>query len=122
MPAPPTIRLVRPVDRVGWSPQRKWSWCALLLVAVALFACMAVCVAALSPTRLSIAVATLLLIQHFSVIGKAGRTANSFLSGAGSTSMFTVISMLNFDVQFVKPGCVVAQLSFLTVYWITAWL
>ena len=92
----------------------------LLLVAAGLFLVMAVCVATMSPNGLSMGVASILLVQHFSLVGKlAGQQVPSSLSWV--SAMFSVISMLNFDVQFVKPGCVVADLSFLTVYWVT-WL
>ena len=90
----------------------------LLILAVALFMAMAVCVATLSATGLSMAVAAILLLQHFSVVGKlAGQQIPS--SYAWLTTLFSVMSMLNFDVTFVKPGCAVAALPFLSVYLVT---
>ena len=90
----------------------------LVIIAVALFVAMACCVATLSATGLSMAVAAILLVQHFSVVGKlAGQQVPEDLTWL--VTLFTITSMLNFDVTFVKPGCVVAALSFLTVYWIT---
>ena len=91
---------------------------AVLFVAVGLFLSMAVAVATLSARGLTSVVSSLLLMQHLSVVGKLG--GSQVASGMPwVTELFTVLSMLNFDLQFVKPGCVVASMSFLTVYWVT---
>ena len=90
----------------------------LVIIAAGLFFLMAICVAVLSANGLSMAVAAILLIQHFAVVGKlAGQQVPEDLTWLAT--FFSVLSMLNFDVTFVKPGCVVASVSFLTVYWIT---
>ena len=84
----------------------------------ALFFGMSVCVATQSPGGLSRSVSILLLIQHLAVVGKlASQQVPASLTWVAE--LFTVLSMLNFDLQFVKPGCVVSDLSFLTVYWST---
>ena len=90
----------------------------VLLVAVAVFFAMAVAVATLSAKRLAGAVSALLLMQHLSVVGKLGgsQVASSM---PWVSELFTVLSMLNFDLQFVKPGCAVGEMSFLTAYWAT---
>ena len=91
---------------------------ALLIIAFALFLSLSVAVAVASANRLSTAVSAVLVVQHLSVVGKlAGQQIPSSLTWLVQT--FSIISMLNFDIQFVKPGCVVSVLSFLTVYWCT---
>ena len=90
----------------------------LLVIAAALFFATSIAVAFLSATGLSMAVAAVLMIQHFSIVGKlAGQQVPANLTWL--TQLFAILSMLNFDIQFIKPGCVVGALSFLTVYWIT---
>ena len=79
---------------------------------------MAVCVATQTPSGLSRSVSILLMVQHLAVVGKlAGQQVPNSLTWVAE--LFTVLSMLNFDLQFVKPGCVVGALSFLNVYWAT---
>ena len=91
---------------------------ALLIIAFVLFLSLAVAVAAASANNLSTAVSAVLVVQHLSVVGKlAGQQVPSSLTWLVQT--FSIVSMLNFDIQFVKPGCVVGALSFLTVYWCT---
>ena len=91
---------------------------ALLCIAAALFVSLSVAVAVASANHLSTAVSAVLVVQHLSVVGKlGGQQVPSSLTWLVQT--FSIISMLNFDIQFVKPGCVVSVLSFLTVYWAT---
>ena len=102
----------------GLESTEKLELSILLVLAAAIFLSMALCVAFLSATHLSMAVAAILLIQHFSLVGKlAGQEVPQELSWL--TEFFSILGMLNFDVEFVKPGCVVAMMPFLTVYWAT---
>ena len=90
----------------------------LLLLAVALFLAVAVCVATMSPNALATAVSSVLLVQHFSLVGKlAGQEVPD--SATWLTEAFSVLGMCNFDVTFIKPGCSTPQLTFLDVYYIT---
>ena len=91
---------------------------ALLGIAALLFLSLAVAVATASANNLSTAVSAVLVVQHLSVVGKlAGQQVPATLTWLVQT--FSILSMLNFDIQFIKPGCVVGELSFLTVYWCT---
>ena len=102
----------------GLESTQKAELTILLLLAVGLFFTMAVGVATLSPTWLASAVSAVVLVQHFSLVGKlAGQEIPD--SATWLAEAFTVISMCNFDVTFVKPGCSTPQLSFLDVYWLT---
>ena len=82
---------------------------------VSIFSCMAVCVAIMSPARLSTAVSGLLLLQHLSVIGKLGASQVPS-SMTWLSELFGVVSLLNWEPGFVKAGCVTPQLPFLAVY------
>ena len=102
----------------GLESAEKAELVAVLIAFAALFFGMAVCVATQSPSGLSRSVSVLLMVQHLSVVGKlAGQQVPDSLTWVAE--LFSVLSMLNFDLQFVKPGCVVGALSFLTVYWAT---
>ena len=102
----------------GLETTEKVELVALVIAFAALFFGMAVCVATQSPSGLSRSVSILLMVQHVAVVGKlASQQVPANLTWVAE--LFTVLSMLNFDLQFVKPGCVVGDLSFLTVYWST---
>ena len=90
----------------------------LLIAAGSLFLAMAVAVAFSPAAKLSTYVAAVIMIQHASVVGKlGGQSLPSSLQWL--TQVFNVLAILNFDITFIKPGCVTAALSFITVYWAT---
>ena len=94
---------------------------ALVVIAFVLFLSLSVAVATASANQLSTAVSAVLVVQHLSVVGKlAAQQVPASLTWL--VQAFSVLSMLNFDIQFIKPGCVVGELSFLTVYWCTVGL
>ena len=102
----------------GLEEQELTELVVLLCIFAALFLALAVAVATAHANKLSTAVSAVLVVQHLSVVGKlAGQQIPDSLTWL--SELFTVLSMLNFDIQFVKPGCVVGALSFLTVYWCT---
>ena len=102
----------------GLESEERAELVALLCAFAALFIGMAVCVATQSPSALSRSVSMLLMVQHAAVVGKlAAQQVPDSLTWLAEA--FSVISLLSFDIEFVKPGCVVGALSFLSVYWCT---
>ena len=102
----------------GLEEQELTELVVLLCIFAALFLALAVAVATAHANKLSTAVSAVLVVQHLSVVGKlAGQQVPASLTWL--VQAFSIISMLNFDIQFVKPGCVVGALSFLSVYWCT---
>ena len=91
---------------------------AIIVVALLLFIAMSVAVATASSDGLSAAVAGILMMQRIAVVGgEAGKQLPSSMSVV--TQLFTALSIFDFNITVVKPGCVVAAMSFLTVYWAT---
>ena len=90
-----------------------------LLIAAAIIASLVAAVVVLSsPFTLAFRVAVILALQYVVVIG---RTAGPLLPSHASwlSSVFTDVSMLNLDVTMFHPGCVIAALSYVDVFWVT---
>ena len=103
----------------GLESAEKTQLSILLLLAVGLFFAVAAAVALLTATQLSVAVASTLLLQHLSVVGKLAGQLLSNHSSAWVSEMFSIVAMMNFDIEFVKSGCVVPAIPFLEVFWLT---
>lgn len=100
-----------------------------LFIAIALFCTIAVaagslvlwccvrsfrCAAFLDDARLGTVVAAVVTLQQISVIGGV---AGAQLSDSGAGAFFRYLSLLNLNIQIVKPGCSVPFISFVNLFW-----
>ncbi len=90
----------------------------LISAAVIIFVALTIAVAMLSSRYLALVVSSLIALQQFVVIGKSA-VQSLPESMDWITQLIGFLSVVNFDVQMVKPGCIVPQLTFLSLYWTT---
>jgi hypothetical protein len=72
-------------------------------------------VAVMRDRWLAFLVAGLVVLQQFTVVGTSAST--HFPSGLAR--VFSILSILNFDIQFVKAGCEIPKIDFVNAYWYT---
>jgi hypothetical protein len=90
----------------------------ILSVALTLFTIIAIAVVGLSPTSLSSFVGNVIILQQF--IALAQEALQKLPGDQSSFTLFvSALSGINFDVQLIKPGCIVGRMSFLTLFWST---
>ena len=85
----------------------------LLIVASAYIAAIAVAIAWCSDKNLGNFISCVIVAQQFVQVGRQGaKGAND-----GAAEIFNSLNMINFEVEFLKPGCAIGAFSFITVYW-----
>jgi hypothetical protein len=67
----------------------------------------------LSPNNLSNAVSALLVTQQLCVMGKKGI---AYMPWPWMQSLFRILSVLNWDIEVVKPGCDIPFLDYSALY------
>jgi hypothetical protein len=103
------------------SSSRCWScsagngeFIALVLTAFGVISVLCICVFALNSYRLATVAASFLILQSLVTVGQAG-AQNLPASASWFGEAITVLSVINFNVRLVKPGCVVPRLSYLAL-------
>ena len=98
--------------------QQVGTFVGLLIAAAVIAAAVATVIAVSSPFALAARVSTLMALQHVVLIGQ---TASPLLPSRYDwlSQVFTDVSMLNLDVSMFHPGCVIAALSYVDVFWAT---
>ena len=92
---------------------------ALAFAAAAIISTITFLILVASATALATLVGVILFLQQTVVVG---RTASQLLpsSQAWLGDIFTDVAFINLDVNMFHPGCTVAALSFVEVFWVTA--
>ena len=92
----------------------------LIAAAVIIFTVLTAAVAVLPSSRLAFIITALIALQQFVVLAKS--SIQQLPEGPAFTrfaEFIGFISVINFDVQMVKPGCVLPTLTFVDLYWAT---
>ena len=90
----------------------------LLIAALVIFSVLTLILTLAAPLSLNSQVGYVLTLQQVVAIGQ---TAAQYLpsSWAWLAAVFRDVSLLNLDVRMFQPGCLIAQLSFVSVFWLT---
>jgi hypothetical protein len=88
----------------------------VIIFAISLFVLLGFAVAFLSPGRLAFIVALFISVQQAVVVGVSA-TAN--LGDGWIKQLFSLLSILNFDIEMTKPGCALPVLTFVQLFWAT---
>ena len=89
---------------------------AILFAAVVVTLSLSVGVVTLSPLHLVNLVTAFVLLQQISVIGAQGANNIPGSAGPALATFFSFISVVNFDLQILRPGCSVPSFSFLALF------
>lgn len=99
----------------GQSADDRREFIILVSVAIAAFVALAFAVARLPTPKLIKFVSALIALQSLIMVAKVG-IRYSLKGSRTSTAMIRYLGILLFEIEFVKPGCTVPRLSFLSVY------
>ena len=90
----------------------------LLIAAIVIFALLTLIVTVTAPLSLTSQVGLVLVLQQVVTVGQ---TAAQYLpaSAAWLAAVFRDLSLLNLSISMFQPGCLIAQLSFVQVFWVT---
>ena len=90
----------------------------MIIVAFALMASVSIAVAVLKAEGLANFVTVVLLFQQFISVGKSSTAAlpSSLLPLA---EFFNAVSIINFDLEFFRPGCTGPPTTFIELFWFT---
>jgi len=103
----------------GDSTDQSAQFAALVLGAVAVTAGLAASVAIFDAPWLVEIVECFLALQQVSELGAQGSKDIPGDAGRGLATFFSFISIVNFDLQILQPGCSVPSFTFLSLFWFT---
>lgn len=86
----------------------------MLVIGIILVTIIAVAASSLDDARMSAVVNGIMVLQRASVVGSI---ASSHFSGSGGGDFFRYLSLVNLDIQVIKPGCKVPIIPFFNLFW-----
>jgi hypothetical protein len=93
----------------------------MILAYAVVLVTLSLCVALLSPRALAWVVSTFVLMQGVATVGKTGmRSLPDSWQWMGE--LFNVLSVLNMDIEVLRPGCSIPSVPFMTFYFVTVLL
>ena len=87
---------------------------AIVVIGSILMLIVAVAASVLNDHRMGVVVRAIIVLQRFAVVGGVAATA---FANSGARSFFLYLSLLNLNIQIVKPGCTVPIIAFTDLFW-----
>lgn len=100
----------------GLESEERTSLIAILFVAAAYVFGISVAVCVLDDRMLGDFVSGVVVVQQFVQLGRQG--ANGLANDEVSQAL-NCLNMINFEIEYIKPGCAVGDITYATVFWVT---
>ena len=99
--------------------EQRAAFVGLVIGASAIVACIAAIVCLSSPYRLGFRVGYILTLQQVILVGLTSTQLLPTPKYDWLTQVFTDVSIVNLDINMFHPGCAIAALSYVQVFWAT---
>jgi len=89
---------------------------SMIIAAAAVTLCLSIGVATLEPLHLVWLVLAFTLTQQLSAVGAQGALSIPEPAGSALATLFTWLSLTNFNLEILRPGCSIPRFTFITLF------